>query len=176
MTTSPEAIVPESKDWTYVITDGCAECGFKPTVAPLTGALLRATIPAWRAALADPEARTRPAATVWSPVEYACHVRDTCRIFRERLGRMLTEDDPRFANWDQDATAIADDYFHADPAVVIAQLEREAEATASAFDAVAGAQWRRPGRRSDGASFTVETFAVYFLHDVVHHVHDVARP
>ena len=92
---------------------------------------------------------------MWSPVEYACHVRDTCRIFRERLGRMLTEDDPRFANWDQDATAIADDYFHADPAVVIAQLEREAEATASAFDAVAGAQWRRPGRRSDGASFTL---------------------
>ena len=61
------------------------------------------------------------------------------------------------------------------PDVAIAQLEREAEATASAFDAVAGAQWRRPGRRSDGASFTVETFAVYFLHDVVHHVHDVAR-
>jgi len=61
------------------------------------------------------------------------------------------------------------------PDVAIAQLEREAEATASAFDAVAGARWRRPGRRSDGASFTVETFAVYFLHDVVHHVHDVAR-
>ena len=169
MSTSPEAIVPESKDWTYVIHDGCAECGFKPTAAPLTGALL-APRPGGRAGRSRGE--TRPAATVWSPVS----TRATSRHLPDfRAPAMLTEDDPRFANWDQDATAIADDYFHADPAVVIAQLEREAEATASAFDAVAGARWRRPGRRSDGASFTVETFAVYFLHDVVHHVHDVAR-
>jgi hypothetical protein len=40
-------------------------------------------------------------------------------------------------------------------------------------ECVAGEQWARPGRRSDGASFTVETFARYFAHDWVHHLHDV---
>jgi len=38
---------------------------------------------------------------------------------------------------------------------------------------VTGAQWRRTGNRSDGASFTVETFARYFVHDPVHHLYDV---
>ncbi len=40
---------------------------------------------------------------------------------------------------------------------------------------VRGDQWERPGRRSDGASFTVETFARYMIHDPVHHLWDVAH-
>jgi hypothetical protein len=38
------------------------------------------------------------------------------------------------------------------------------------------AQWARTGRRSDGAAFTVESFARYFVHDPVHHLHDVQAP
>lgn len=171
----PAPIPPEDRDWTYVITDGCAECGFSPTAPAATGPLLRATIPAWRAALSRPDAAARPAPAVWSSLEYACHVRDTCALFRRRLNLMLDEDDPTFANWDQDAAAIEGDYFHSDPATVLADLEREAAAIAAAFDGVRADQWQRPGRRSNGSLFTVETFAVYFLHDVVHHVHDVAR-
>jgi hypothetical protein len=38
---------------------------------------------------------------------------------------------------------------------------------------VTGSQWQRTGRRSDGASFTVETFARYLIHDPVHHLYDV---
>ena len=34
---------------------------------------------------------------------------------------------------------------------------------------------QRTGRRSDGAHFTVETFARYFIHDPVHHLYDVTR-
>ena len=33
--------------------------------------------------------------------------------------------------------------------------------------------WGRKGLRSNGSEFTVLTFAQYFLHDVVHHLHDV---
>ena len=36
-----------------------------------------------------------------------------------------------------------------------------------------GDAWQRTGTRSDGARFTIESFARYALHDVVHHVHDV---
>ncbi|GHJ07774.1 hypothetical protein TPA0907_21410 [Micromonospora humidisoli] len=170
------AITPEDRDWTFVIDDGCAECGFVPQRADATGDRLRATVPVWREALSRPDATRRPAPTVWSPTEYACHVRDTCRIFRGRLALMLDEDDPVFPNWDQDATAVEDDYFHQSPARVAGELAAQAEATAAAFDAVTPAQWDRPGRRSNGSVFTVGRFAVYFLHDVEHHVYDVTRP
>ncbi len=169
----PSAVPPEDRDWTFVITEGCKECGFRPQSPDTTGARLRATIPAWRRALAAEHARERPAPTVWSPVEYGCHARDTCRLFRQRLALMLTEDNPLFANWDQDATAVEEGYFHQSPAKVALALAGEAEAAAASFDAVRPEQWARPGRRSNGSVFTVATFAVYFLHDIEHHVHDV---
>lgn len=110
---------------------------------------------------------------MWSPTEYACHVRDACRIFRGRLERMLSEDDPLFDNWDQDVTAVGERYDLQAPDVVVGQLVTEAGAIADVFDSVGPGQWGRPGRRSNGSVFTVATFAVYFLHDLEHHVHDI---
>ena len=52
----------------------------------------------------------RPAPDVWSPLEYGCHVRDVHVLFAQRLRAMLDEDEPTFANWDQDATALESDY------------------------------------------------------------------
>jgi hypothetical protein len=52
-------------------------------------------------------------------------------------------------------------------------LTEAAEAIAARFGTVAGAQWQRTGARSDGAHFTVESFARYFIHDPVHHLCDV---
>jgi hypothetical protein len=37
-------------------------------------------------------------------------VRDVFRVAQFRLGLMLTEDDPAFANWDQDETAVSKNY------------------------------------------------------------------
>jgi hypothetical protein len=108
-------------------------------------------------------------------VEYGCHVSDTCLLFRQRLELMLAEDDPEFANWDQDATAVEAKYFEQDPSQVAERLADQAEATAAAFDAVQPEQWSRPGRRSNGSRFTVGTFAVYFLHDIEHHLHDIGQ-
>ena len=171
----PTIPAPDSKDWTFVIEQGCPECGFVPAPAQQTGTRLRATLPAWQEALTAPTASLRPAPAVWSATEYACHVRDVCELFQQRLDLMLAQDDPVFANWDQDATALAQDYFHQDPGVVLAELTTAATAIGAAFDAVPDDGWDRPGRRSNGSTFTVGTFAVYFLHDVEHHVWDVSR-
>ena len=86
---------------------------------------------------------------------------------------MLSQDDPLFPNWDQDETAVADRYAEQDPATVARELRESAQAIAGRFAGVTGAQWQRTGNRSDGASFTVETFARYFIHDPVHHLYDV---
>jgi hypothetical protein len=56
---------------------------------------------------------------------------------------------------------------------VAAELTTAAAALADRFAAVGGDQWLRPGRRGDGAAFTVETFGRYFIHDPVHHLYDV---
>ena len=123
--------------------------------------------------LAGPTVTERPEPDVWSALEYACHVRDVHRLFDERVALMLDEDDPEFANWDQDETAIADDYHHQDPARVAVELVEAAGAVAGRYAAVSGEQWQRRGRRSDGSEFTVETTPATTLHDVVHHAHDV---
>jgi hypothetical protein len=170
-------ITPDSKDWTWVLNQPCPECGFDSR--EITGrdvpALIRAAIADWPAVLGDPAVRERRRADAWSPLEYACHVRDVFRIYDYRLNLMLTEDDPSFPNWDQDETAIADAYGEQVPGTVIAELVEAGEKLADAFDAVPDDAWQRTGNRSDGAHFTIETFARYFVHDPIHHLHDVRR-
>jgi hypothetical protein len=51
-------------------------------------------------------------------------------------------------------------------------IRAAADALADAFDEVDGEDWLRLGRRSAGASFTVESFARYLVHDPVHHLWD----
>ena len=168
-------ITPDDKDWTWVLEQPCPDCGFdaRSLDVPTTGAAVRANAAAWPAVLERDDARRRPDPQTWSPLEYACHVRDVFARFDQRLQMMLDQDDPLFPNWDQDATAIEDRYCEQDPVVVARQLVAAGEALAARFDAVDGDQWSRPGRRSDGASFTVDTFARYFRHDPVHHLWDV---
>ena len=78
---------------------------------------------------------------------------------------MLDEENPTFPNWDQDVTAIEDHYADQDPLVVVHDLDAAAQRVADRLDAVHGEQWARPGLRSDGAQFTVESFARYLVHD-----------
>jgi DinB superfamily len=172
------AIVPDDKDWTWVLERPCSECGFDASTvrADAVAELVRANARAWaRLLVAAPagELRRRPRDDRWSPLEYACHVRDVCALYRYRLGLMLDEDDPLFPNWDQDLTAIEEEYGAQDPAVVATQLGDEAGRLADSFGAVRGEQWQRPGRRSDGATFTVDTFSRYMVHDPIHHLYDV---
>ena len=94
------------------------------------------------------------------------------RVFAGRTTLMLEQDDPLFENWDQDETAVADHYDTQDPADVAPQMVEAGERVADVFDAVPDDAWSRTGRRDDGASFTVATFAQYFLHDIEHHLHD----
>ncbi len=135
--------------------------------------MIRVNAAAWQLALAWPDAGRRPRPDKWSPLEYGCHVRDVFRLYDYRLGLMLAEDDPLFPDWDQDETAVSERYGEQDPADVARQLDATAGALADRFAGVSGAQWSRPGRRSDGAAFTVETFGRYFIHDPVHHLYDV---
>jgi hypothetical protein len=168
-------IEPDTKDWTWVLDRSCPDCGFDPSALGTAdlAAAIREDVAFWDEVLADPRAKQRPALDVWSPTEYACHVRDVHLLFAQRVRLMLTEDDPVFANWDQDETALAERYDLQQAADVAPALAAAAEEAAATYDAVAGAAWERPGRRSNGSAFTVATLGRYHLHDAVHHRWDV---
>jgi hypothetical protein len=170
-------IAPDSKDWTWVLERACPECGLDTGAVEPTEVegLVRNLTAAWRVVLTGPAAdvAARPSPEKWSALEYGCHVRDVFRLYDERLRLMLGETDPLFPNWDQNVTAVEDDYAGQDPHVVAAELDEAGAIIANSFAAVTGDQWHRTGARSDGARFTVATFARYFVHDPIHHLYDV---
>ncbi|MFE6925213.1 DinB family protein [Nocardia sp. NPDC057663] len=171
-------IVPDTKNWTWVLERACPDCGYDAERTAYAAVPERTLDSAARigAALERADVRVRPDATTWSVLEYGAHVRDVCRIFDTRLALMLAGDGvepPRFENWDQDATAVADRYGEQDPALVATELAVAAEKIASAFAAVPADRLELRGARSDGSLFTVTSLARYFLHDLVHHVPDV---
>jgi hypothetical protein len=86
---------------------------------------------------------------------------------------MLEVDDPMFSNWDQDATAVDDLYDEQDPHAVVGDLASNAQTLADRFDGLSADDWERRGRRSDGASFTIDSISRYMIHDPIHHLWDV---
>ncbi len=102
-------IVPDTKDWTWVLERACPECGFD--------------------------------ATDFSPHQVASEAR----------------------------------YDEQDPVTVGREVVVAAERVARRFETVRGDEWDRPGYRSDGARFTIGTFALYVIHDPLHHVWDVGQ-
>ena len=112
--------------------------------------LIHENVRDWYALLLDADFAVRPAPHVWSRLEYACHVRDVHRIFAERVRLMLDEDDPEFDNWDQDETAVEEEYGLQDPAEVGTELVERAAEAAAAYASVPEDGWQRTGRRKAG--------------------------
>lgn len=166
---------PDDKDWTWVLQRRCPECHLEARSITREDVAhrVRDSLLAWTAALARPDIRQRPAPRVWSPLEYGCHTHDVFRVFDQRLALMLDQDAPTFASWDQDAAALEHRYWEADPATLAREIADAGEKLALRFVGVRPDQWLRPGSRSDGARFTVESFAQYLLHDVAHHLWDI---
>lgn len=165
---------PDTRDWSFVMTQACPECGFTPG-QPLASyaSRLRDAAARWDAVLARPGLTVRPEPDVWSPLEYACHVRDVIVVFDGRLGAMLSSDNPTFEGWDGERAAVDDDYNSQDPRSVSDAIAGATREAAGRFDQLRPEDWQRPGLRSDGQAFTVASLADYWLHEVQHHLHDV---
>ena len=171
------SIEPDNKDWTWVLDQACPDCAYDASrVVPRDiGLTIREIASQWDAGRVHPQCVIRPRPNIWSALEYGCHVRDVFRLYDKRLVMMLTLDNPTFANWDQDKTAVDDRYDLQDPVVVRREIVFACDQLADRFDSVADAEWGRKGQRSDGAAFTIDTFGRYMVHDPIHHLWDVAH-
>ena len=169
----PPEVPGDDRDWTFVIDQQCPECGFQPIEVNQMAELLRSAAQRWQPVLARDDATQRPEAQTWSPVEYACHVRDMINVLHQRVEAMLGQDNPELADFDGDAEAVKHQYWRADPDTVFTELTDNARLTADLVDTVTGQQWELPGRRSDGFEFTIATLCLYIGHEMEHHLYDV---
>jgi S-DNA-T family DNA segregation ATPase FtsK/SpoIIIE len=178
--TTPPTTVP-------AVDGRCEECGFDydaldPAGAP---AVFRALPRRYRAPLTrflpgeDPSQliRRRPAPTVWSALEYACHVRDVLGVQRGRLERMLTEDHPTLERLGMWGWAERDGYNESDPSVVVDELTAAADSLAAAVEAVPAGGWSRTAvfGYPEPTERTARWLVAHSAHEGHHHLLDIGR-
>lgn len=161
--------------------DRCDDCGFVYDLdtAPQVPALLSEYAQRYRELLSAPVGALarRPAPDVWSPLEYACHVRDVLIVQRERLLAARRTDDPVAEPMGRDERAEHDGYAQQRPADVARQLADAAALLRNALERLTPQDWQRtlvynyPQR----AQRSLRWLAVHTLHELHHHLQDARR-
>jgi hypothetical protein len=161
------------------LEDMCPQCPFSYTlgrteIVPRLRADARAFLDEFGRVEAK-TVRTRPEPDVWSPLEYACHLRDVLRVQAERVLLAQHEDEPAFAPMRRDERAVEDRYNEQDLATVATELAQAADAFASLLDGLDEAGWMRTGiyNYPQPTVRTVEWIAIHTDHELVHHRGDI---
>jgi hypothetical protein len=161
--------------------DTCSQCGFEYDLgdAGSAGPALVTGAAHFAAFLdgADPaDVRRRPRAEVWSPLEYACHVRDVLLVQRERVLAARRTDRPVFEPMGRDERVDHDGYGLQDPAAVARQMADAAAMFANVLARLDESDWDRtvvygyPAR----AERTLRWVAVHTVHEMRHHLADAS--
>jgi GNAT superfamily N-acetyltransferase len=111
----------------------------------------------------------------WSPLEYACHLRDVLLMQRDRVYVALVEHEPSFKPMYRDQRVAFDRYDQQDPADVAAELVMAARLFANALSGLSDEQWSRPLVYGfpEPSVHDVEWVAHHTLHEAVHHLADI---
>ncbi len=163
------------------MTDRCTECGFEYRLNEFAGA--GPAICAGSALIAaemqqHPDGlgrRIRP--DVWSPLEYACHLRDVLLVQRERVLMARRRDRPSFDPMGRDERVDHDGYADQDPLDVTRQLLDAAAMFANVLARLGREDWSRtviynyPSRTER----SLQWVAMHTLHEVRHHHMDIQR-
>ncbi len=159
--------------------DACRECGFEYRVeeARVAGDAIvdEAAQLADVVTSAATDARERREPDTWSPLEYACHVRDVLLVQRERVLLARRRDRPSLEAMGRDERVDHDGYAEQRPEDVARQLHDAARLFANVLSRLGDEDWERvvvygypaPAERS------LRWVAVHTLHEVHHHLLDV---
>jgi DinB superfamily len=158
----------------------CDECGFTydlATAPDAAGAIVTGADEVAQAladGTADVAERRRP--DLWSPLEYACHVRDVLLVQRERVLLARRQDRPSFAPMGRDERVDHDGYAEQGPAAVARQVRDAAALLANVLDRL-GPDWDRTVTYNHPEPFerSLRWVAVHTAHEVRHHLLDIRR-
>jgi hypothetical protein len=158
----------------------CVECGFTYDEGEALGAADAIVAGASEVAAlvndaGDDEVRARTDPATWSPLEYACHVRDVLLVQRERVLEARRTECPSFTPMGRDERVDHDGYGEQDPAAVTRQLADAADLFANVLSRLDDDEWDRtvmynyPGF----GERTLRWVAVHTVHEVRHHTLDI---
>jgi hypothetical protein len=158
----------------------CDECGYDYGIYERNefARVVREGAARWRGRLLstdDATLRRRPASGVWSPLEYACHLRDVFTVQRGRIDLALAEDAPDFVPMRRDERAVEERYNEQSPADVARELVDAAGAFATRLETLDDAGWARTGIYNYPTSQVraVEWIGRHTIHEIEHHLHDI---
>ncbi|MDV3132919.1 DinB family protein [Mycobacterium sp. 29Ha] len=157
----------------------CTECHFDesatpPREVPAALASLKIEISDSIRSIPGDELRRRPAPTVWSPVEYLGHLRESMAFHRWLIERAVSEDNPHIPAVDPDKSVAQAEYVNADPDELLTQFDRRirrlCEALTSLDEAAAVRTLTLDHRR-----VAVALVARSAWHECHHHLRDIRR-
>jgi DinB family protein len=90
--------------------------------------------------------RRQPGPGEWAVIEVVAHLADTEERALGRVRRMLAEDNPELAPFDQEALAIQRHYLELDLEGELARLEQLRRQHLTVLDTLDAANWERTGR------------------------------
>jgi hypothetical protein len=158
----------------------CSECGFTYdlTEYPAAARAIRAGVEDFAVALrSGADVRKRPSPGVWSPLEYASHVRDVLLVQRERVLLARRADTPDCVPMGRDERVEQEGYNEQVPEDVARQILDSALLFCTVLDRLGDADWRRTVIYNfDGPmEKSLRWVAVHTVHEVRHHLLDVRR-
>jgi hypothetical protein len=185
LTADPEPFDADRAIFTFLgydnLVEPCAECGFVYDLDRTEIVRrLEADATAFVARFGELDrsaARRRPAPEVWSPLEYACHLRDVLGVQHDRVELMQRESTPSLRPMGRDERVVADRYNEQDPDVVGTELQAAAATLADRLAHFDDEAWLRTARYNYPTEQvrTVEWIGTHTVHELQHHRHDIAR-
>jgi hypothetical protein len=161
--------------------ESCPVCGFVWASVPreeVGPRVVAATAEAGELVRTAPAERVgaRPAPQVWSPLEYAAHLRDVLYNIRDRVIVGLAEDTPTFKPMYRDVRVEAGLYEGEAPAVVADELERAGALFARTIEALDDVQLGRPCFYTSQSPYpcTLLWLGQQAVHESEHHGSDIA--
>src|SRR3990172_1399661 len=109
--------------------------------------------------LPDEALRRRPSPDEWSVLEVCCHLRDYAEIEGQRVRRLVEEDEPALASYDQEALARERDYRGDDIRRVRTALRAFWGGLAYQLEGLTDEQWERGGSHPEIGRVTVRSRA-----------------
>jgi hypothetical protein len=139
---------------------------------------LRATPVVLRALVAGVDEaglRRRPAPGEWAIVEVVGHLADTEERALGRVRRMLSEDSPELAPFDQEALAEERRYLELDLEGELVRLEQLRRDHLAVLEGLDGPGWQRASRHGEHGELTVELYETHVAAEEVDHLAQIAR-